>query len=331
MNILIDDLNYHSARLNNSEIKYVLDMIDKTIKKYPGLDKYIKDTFKANGIVLKKYCDNELIINIFSAFLHSLKDYKEIKNEDQLLKVLRRYVRIFLEPIFINRKQFIGSHPVQYEPKVICVLSASNYINRDVSKKFDEYVSKNKTEEYVLFSGIELINAFRTLKSSMLLFTIGDDVHGIGLYRGFIEIFCKIALIEKFKEDYVKYKKYNVYLQAHKLSNEPLPKEMVDDLGDKCMNENFIAYGWVKDANGKRISSLTELTKIVLKDESYRNFLHLSGEFIHEDYVAVGYDYIILRKNYIDTYFKWTKYLLEEFKETIKVGKYINLCNCVQV
>ena len=313
MNIQINDDNYHLARLDNKDKNYSLNILGKLIKKYPELGKYIKDVFKANNILIKKLSDNELLINILSSFLHSLKDNNDITNEEQLLKVLKRYVRTFLEQIFYNKKQFISSHPVQYEPKVTCILSVSNFVNREVSEKFDKDIDKSKSEEYEIYGAIEFINAFRTLKSSMLLFTIGDDVHAIALYRGFIEIYSKLMLIKDFKENYVKYKKYNAYLQSYKTTGTPLPQEIIDDLGDNVKNENFIAYGWIKNKNGRRITTLTELTKLGFKDSKLAGFLHQSGEFIHEDYVGVGYDYMALRKSYIDVYFNLTKALITIF------------------
>ena len=143
MLIKINDLNYHGANLDKNDIDYIRAIIDKTIKKYPDLDKYIKKVFKDNDISLKKIPDNRLVIDIFAAFLHSLKDNKEINNEEQLMRIVKGYVRNYLETIFLNRKIFIASHPVQYEPKVVSVLAFSNYINREFSEEFRYDLLKN--------------------------------------------------------------------------------------------------------------------------------------------------------------------------------------------
>jgi len=326
MNIQINDINYHAARLDKNDIKYIKSIIEKTIKKYPELDTYIKKVFKDNDINLKEISDNEIVINIFAGFLHSLKDNKEINNEEQLIKIVKGYTRNYLEPIFTNRKVFTTSHPVQYEPKVVSILYFSNYINRQFSEEFDKKMAKNPEFTFEAYFTCEFVNAFRTLKSSMILFTLGDDVHGIGLYRGFMEICSKLRLAEQFKEDYVKYKQYNLYLQMFKNGGTPLPKEMLDDLGTNSKNENYIAYGWAKNKNGKRITTLTEFINYAYNNDPQVNqFLHFSGEFIHEDYVGVGYDYIALRKGFIDEYFEISKALINEWNDLLKVGKIKNL------
>lgn len=323
MDIQINDINYHGARLDNNDIKYIKSIIDKTIEKYPDLDKYIKNVFKENGIILNDCTKNDIVINIFAAFLHSLKDNEEINNEDRLLKILKGYTRNYLESIFENRKNFISLHPVQYEPKVVCILAFSNYVNREFSEEFDKEFAKNPQKIFDTYFHWEFINAFRVLKSSMLLFAIGDDVHGIGLYRGFMEIWSKLVLAEKFKEDYFKFKQYNLFLQVHKSTGEPLPQEMIDDIGKKnSTNENFLAYGWAKNKNGKRITTLTEFVNFANNnDPKIKEFLHYSGEFIHEDYVGVGYDYLVLRKRFIDTYFEISKFLFDGWENSIKNKK----------
>lgn len=330
MTISISNNNYHSAHLDNDDIYYVKSIIDKTINKYPDLDIYIRRVFKDNDIVLKKISDNGLVINIFAVFLHSLKDNETINNEEQLIKIVKGYVRNYLEAIFANRKIFIASHPVQYEPKVVSILAFSNYINREFSKEIGEEVAKNSLNTFETYYSCEFINAFRTLKSSLILFTIGDDIHAIALYRGFIEICSKVLLAEQYKEDYVKYKQYNINLQMYKVDKTPLPQEMIDDLGDNCKNENYLAYGWAKNKQGKRITTLTEFVNYAFDyNPRVNEFLHYSSEFIHEDYVGVGYDYIALRKGFIDAYFELSKMLLNEFKDIKKINKYKNLYNNV--
>ena len=306
---------------------FLLSIIDKTIKKYPELDKYIKKVFKDNDIGLKKISDNDLVISIFAPFMHSLKDKEDINNEDRLLKIIKGYIRNYLESIFENRKIFTSLHPVQYEPKVVSVLACSNYVNREFSEEFDKEFAKKPQVNFDTYFHWEFINVFRVLKSSMLLFAIGDDVDGIGLYRGFMKIWSKLVLAEKFKEDYFKFKQYNLFLQVHKSTGEPLPQEMIDDIGKKnSTNENFLAYGWAKNKNGKRITTLTEFVNFANNNDlKIKEFLHYNGEFIHEDYVGVGYDYLVLRKRFIDTYFEISKILFDGWGNSIKDKRIKNL------
>ena len=321
--ININDLNYHIGKLDKDDIKYVISIIDKTIKKYPDLFIYIKNVFSYNGIILNDFHNNELLVDIFTAFIHSLKDNEDIKNEEQLIKKVKGYIRNYLETIFSNRKYFIGSHQVQYEPKMVALLAFSNYINREFSTQFDN--EHDQLDEYEFCVYWELINMFRTVKSSLVLFTIGDDVHAIALFRGYVEIASKIMLADNFKEDYVAFKNYNNYLQNYKNYKKPLPQEMVDRLGKNATNENFIAYGWAKNKNGKRITTMTDLIKAAF-GKNLEEFIHYSSEFVHEDYVNVGYDFMYFRKSYIDLYFNTIKMALDEWDfDEIKISRFLNL------
>lgn len=321
--ININDLNYHIGKLDKDDIKYVISIIDKTIKKYPDLFIYIKNVFSFNGIILNDLHNNELLVDIFTAFIHSLKDNEDIKNEEQLLKKIKGYIRNYLETIFSNRKYFIGSHQVQYEPKMVALLAFSNYVNREFSTQFDN--EHDQLDEFEQYAYIELINMFRTIKSSLALFTIGDDVHAIALFRGYVEIASKIMLADNFKEDYVAFKKYNGYLQAYKSKNGDIPEEMKERLGKNATNENYLAYGWAKNKNGKRITTMTDLIRLAF-GKSMDVAIHISSEFVHEDYVNVGYDFVALRKIFINTYFETINMLLDEWDfDEIKISRFLNL------
>lgn len=152
---------------------------------------------------------------------------------------------------------------------------------------------------------------------------MGDDVHAIALYRGFIEIVAKLNLVDQFKEDYVKYKKYNIYLQEYKYNGKPLPKIMIEELGSKATNEGYIAYGWAKNKNGNRITTLKELLKVSSNyNPQIDKFLQISSEFIHEDYVGIGYDFISLRKQYIDIYYELITKVFDSFKDIFKLNEF---------
>ncbi len=89
-------------------------------------------------------------------------------------------------------------------------------------------------------------------------------------------------------------------MQSNRDTGAPFPKKMVDYIdsigGFKGNKENFLAYGWIKDKSGNRILSLSQLLDEIEKGESWKRAYHICSEFVHEDYVAVGYDYVGLRK-----------------------------------
>ena len=325
MDIRLNEINYHNATLDNNDKSYIKSIIDKLIHKYPEISKYITTVFKNNGITISKLSDNELLINITASFLHSLEN-DNIVNEDQLLRIIKGYFRNYLELIFENRKVFIGSHPVQYEPKLVCVLSLVNYLNKELIDICNKAVEKSQQSIFDIYYYSEFVNGFRALKSSMALFSIGDDVHAISLYRGYMEITAKVKLASSFKEDYVKYKEYNRYLQLHKHSKNALPQIMIDDLGDNCKDENYIAYGWAKNKNGKRITTFKGFLKEAFDEVDIDELIQVSSEFVHEDYVGVGYDFIKLRKTYIDAYFNMTQAMMEMLNiKELKLSRYKDL------
>ena len=315
MKITIDNYNYHIGNLSDDDISYIKRIVFRMLNKYKEVGVYIKKIFKLHGRELKAIYEDPLIIRIYAGFLHSLKDDETIMNEERMLKVLKCYTKLFLEPIFNNRALFSSSYPVYYEPKVVAVIAFTNYVTRQLSNEFDEQYASNETLTYDSCFFAEFINGCRTLKSSMMLLAIGDDVHAIGLFRGMVEIFSKIKLAPKYPSDYVKFKEYNLHLQINKTNGTPLPEQMVKDLGSKAKDESYICYGWAKNSHGKRITTMIELVQQAYLDTAdMRAFLHLSSELIHEDYVGVGYDFLSLRKEVIDQYYHFTKAMFEIIK-----------------
>ena len=77
--------------------------------------------------------------------------------------------------------------------------------------------------------------------------------------------------------------------------------------------ESFLAYGWVKDSQGKRILTMSDLIRLGMNDgENLTSFIHLASEFAHEDYVGIEYDYQGIRKTLTDLYYCLLHSLFEE-------------------
>ena len=134
-----------------------------------------------------------------------------------------------------------------------------------------------------------------------------------------------MILADNFKEDYIAFKKYNSYLQAYKSKNGDIPEDMKERLGKNATNENYIAYGWAKNKNGKSITTMTDLIKEAFGKEM-EPLIHISSEFVHEDYVNVGYDFVALRKIFINVYFDTIKMALDDWDfDEIKTSRFLNL------
>jgi hypothetical protein len=118
---------------------------------------------------------------------------------------------------------------------------------------------------------------------------------------------ARLALAGRFSEEYVRFRHFNVHLQVKKFNNEPLPEEMEKYLADcpeyKNNSENFLSYGWVRDKKGNRITTMRKFIQEGLRNPNLDEWLQLAGEFVHEDYSLVDYDYIGLRKQVTDLLF----------------------------
>ena len=196
----------------------------------------------------------------------------------------------------------------------------------DAIKMLSNELDKNEiTIETLSFDeayALECIGLLRNLRSSLLLLSIGDYVHGIALTRGFLEILSKIILACDFKDEFLKYKKYNNYLQCYKHFNSAIPKDMQNDLCDKVNSENYIAYAWARDKNNRRITTMKELIYTAIgRDENVQKFIQMSSEFVHEDYVGIGYDFIRLRIELVDYYFYLLKNSIVMIKDVVKIKK----------
>lgn len=312
--IPIDDLNYHANLFSEQEIEWIDAVCSETLKKYPDLREYFQSTL--SPLHLTADGAKRFMRKVLLAFCHTIQRDFPVNTREQLCKTLKKWLLLFLPVIVSNDQVFRASHCVQYEPQVLASLAFSNFLNGEsIQSKFSALES-GTFENYYIW---ECINFARAVRSSMLLFAVGDDVHGVCNYRGSIEILSKIVLAERFQDEYVLFKNFNVHLQHKKLNNTPLPDEMTEYL-EKCPEyktnpENFLAYGWARDPKGNRITKMTSFIRNAIPDnKDLFLWIHLSSEFVHEDYVAVDYDYPLIRKELLHVYFIMYGMILDDVK-----------------
>jgi hypothetical protein len=305
-NIPIDEQNYHTNSLSAKELLWGKTTYKRVLTRYSKLNEFVNETTKP--LNLNKTGIEQLLTSVTLAFCHTIKNFKQPATEAQLDKTLKTWINAFLPYIVQNLLLCRYSHLIQFEPIAMCC----NYVVNNYQKVIIDLTNSaeiTKLSEFELFSFQEFANLVRAISSCLKLFFTGDDVHGISLYRGVLEIFSKISLAQKFPEEYVLFKNFNVYLQKKKQLNEPLPSEMIEYLKNEPLYaktpENFLAYGWAKDLQGNRILSMKQLilNAITAEKTEVESLLQLASEFVHEDYVGVGYDYISIRKEMIDCYY----------------------------
>lgn len=318
--IPIDELHYHANILTKKEKAYGVNVYLKTLKRYPTLRNFVSKTVKP--LALTQSGEEELLGQITLAFCRVLKE-KAVSSEDELLAKIKRWLHSFLPYIVQNLRHSYADHPVQYEP----VAMAAFYAVDLLLAHFQTLSLAKEDSDFEGFYLWEFCNWFRALRSSLLLLNHGDDVHGIALLRGSLEILAKLIHAQNFPKEYVLFKNFNVHQQALKFSNTPLPQYMADFLENepdyRKNKENFLSYAWARNKKGNRILTMHEFIKTAISAPLQESLYALSSEFVHEDYVGVGYDYISIRKGLIDYYYALLHLLpelLSESEETT-IGK----------
>lgn len=305
-NIPIDEQNYHTNLLSKNELLWGKITYKRVLTRYNNLNEFVDKTTKP--LNLNKVGTEQLLTSVTLAFCHAIKNSKQLATQEQMDKTLKTWLNSFLPYIVQNLLVCKYSHPIQFEPIAMYCHYVVNNCQKAVIDLLDS-VEAAELSEFELFSFMEVVNLLRTISSSIKLFFTGDDVHGVSLYRGVLEILSKYSIAQKFPEEYVLFKKFNLYLQRKKQLNEPLPLEMIEYLKDEPLYaqnpENFLAYGWAKDCRGNRILSMKQmiLNYTTANKKEAEALLQLASEFTHEDYVGIGYDYISLRKEMIDYYY----------------------------
>ena len=320
--------NYHINKFDKNDETVFLNIITRLKQKYPNCNDYVGKCFHG-----KKTFNNALKEKILNDFIVAqicyLSRTKDIKNEDQLLKMIMKNIHIYFPIVIENYDYFNGTHLIQYEPKFILMMCFAIDVIKMLSNELDKNEITIETLSFDEAYALECIGLLRNLRSSLLLLSIGDDVHAIALTRGFLEILSKLILAHDFKDEFLKFKKYNNYLQLYKHFNSAIPQDMQNDLCDKINSENYIAYAWARDKNNRRITTMKELIYTAIgRDENVQKFIQMSSEFVHEDYVGIGYDFITLRIELVDYYFILLKSYLTSLENTIeskKIKKYLEL------
>lgn len=306
--IPIDDFNYHVNSLTEDELLWGDATYKRILKRYPDLKNFISVTIAP--LHLDKLGTERLLRDITLAFSHTIKLSKPPKTQKQLDKTIKGWLHSFLPFIAENLTVTRYSHLVQFEPIALSchyLATATSRLLLSLSEEDDPTLTE--FQNYFL---AETVNLLRVVRSSLTLLSIGDDVHGVSLYRGTVEILAKLVLVGQFPDEYVLFKKFNVYLQMNKQNGTSLPPQMTDYLNHepefKRNPEHFLAYGWARNSLGHRILKMKDLIVTGLKNEEKTiPFFQLSSEFVHEDYVGIGYDYVSIRKSMVDQIYIFLK------------------------
>ena len=297
MKIGIDKLKYHSNIKVNKEMKEIKNILIEIKKRYKEFDKVINDYFTKFNF---KYTNDEkdiLINNILLAIIKEIEDYEvKFNNDDEYISYLKKTIYKIIPIILNNEKKLSVDTCFLYEPRNACCLYLLKSLNENVIKSITKL---NNEEDSIIV--LLLNNLIRVLISTLLLDSIGDDVHASGISRGAIEIFARIrGLNDDNIKEYINFVKLNAELQYYKKTetydentrNLELFKDQNPISGSQL--ENLLLNGWYRNKNGKRITKITDLIRNTLGEEFVKLYSTLS-EFVHEDYILVAYDYVEMR------------------------------------
>lgn len=297
--IPIDAVHYHVNALSPKELAFAGRVFEKCAKKHPSLHAQSSAAF--GKLSLNESGVRALQIEVTAALCRDAMATPP-KDEAELLEAVKERFFAVLPIISKNLQQLRLSHPVQFEPITAAVLYISGGLLSELAMLHLQELS-----EFESVYLQEVVAFFRAIRSSALLFCTGDDVHGVSLYRGVLEIFSKLRMAPQHREEYVLFKSFNLYLQQKKQTGGALPREMTEYLAGeeeyKRNPESFLAYGWAKNAKGRRILTMSELLRAAAENKGIDRLLQLASEFVHEDYIGIGYDYIAMRKVMLDYYY----------------------------
>lgn len=299
--IPINAESFHVNEFSEQEKQWARRACERVLKKNAKLARFVEHELKPLGYGAEE--NQALLTEITLGFCHAMQVSNPPQSEERMCGILKKWMFSFLPYLVKNLCVMRLSHPIQFEPIAVANLYVSQTLLEGLTST-DLNACESEYEQCIL---LDFIAMFRAARSAMVLLSVGDDVHAVGLLRGMLEIMARLTLSARFPEEYVRFKHFNVHLQAQKFEKKPLPAEMTDYLADcaeyKSNSENFLAYGWARDPHGRRILTMRKFIREGLQNPNLDEWLQLAGEFVHEDYSLVNYDYIGLCKKVTDLLF----------------------------
>lgn len=303
MKIVLDNINYHLNSFTKGEKKFVATVRSAVFNQYPKLNNLINDEIKKSKIEFTKSQKDELINKLILANIKFIKDlYVDTLNtqlqDNKFFKIIYKNIARTIPYVLTLHNKLTLDRPFLYEPINVIVMNLLNSM-QDIVGNISNFNMNKYQDIAILISN----NIVRNLKSSLLLYSIGDDVHGCALYRGIVEQLARLIHSENFKEEFVKAIKINTLLQMKKSGTEleendknVLDSYLKEHKLTEISAEKYLLYGWAKKSNGKSYTNAKDFINSVMPDY-YERYYHLTSEFVHEDYVGVGYDFVNMRIN----------------------------------
>jgi hypothetical protein len=315
------EMDYHIGLLGSKEKTLLLEVLKNLEEQNPKKYQAIKESMVSLNLSFE-----DVFLKLLRAQLKSFRDRNlRLDESDQIEYLWSCLDKNLPFAVEVEKKISIPSSYL-YEPLNSKLFLLADKLPKVISldKQAMSKLSSLKKSQLLLLSSY-----FRTFRSSMLLFAMGDDVHGYGLVRGMVELLARsYGLNETNVEDYLFYGSLNRDLQKARMK-QPVSARLSYFMESKALtlssSENYFLYGWYT-VNHHPILSATDLIHHVFDEklaEKYLEIYHFSSEFLHEDIEFVQYDFISLRnkmdKVFLQMLFQMDqKFHLSNLSEEIK-------------
>lgn len=300
MEIKINNENYHTNEITKEEWTYVKKTKQELFKTYSKLNTFIQFEIKKKKYLLSKVELDYLIQKLILANLKYIKDIYSDKlcDKNQINKfVYKNMIKTFPYALDLNN-QINMNRPYLYEPVNLITISLLYRMQAKVDKNI-----QNIKDLFHIYVMLLINNLVRSIKSSLIMFSIGDDIHGYSLFRGIIEQLAMIVNAYRNKDDFTEATTINRLLFSidggAELDEEA--KITLQKFKDKykCKDSNIekiVRYGWCKTSK-KPIQNSSDFIKSAFGsiNDSFLNLYKVTSKLIHEDCIATPYDYVNMR------------------------------------
>ncbi len=300
--------NYHIGEETPDERSFFMDLVAKLHAKYPQLKSKCDAIFDKEGHDYSKREREQIVYRISKSIYRNLLVASDTGEVDinHALRVIKTQLIECLPYYMVNDETFFSDRGFITEPINIYAYYLLNEMQKEITRMEIAGKFEDRAERLVDFT---YNNMLRALKSSLVLLSIGDDVHGLATFRGYVELLSRIVLMDN--EEAIKlaveYSDMNTLLQEHKQNDVPdgqmdkkLKGFLVAHNLTKGEAEDFLLRGWAKTPNGKPITKQADMIKYAFGDnaKTYHDVWHQCSEFVHEDYALTNYDFFSIREQY---------------------------------
>lgn len=294
MQIRIDDEIYHNNCSSPETDAFIRDVIAKLSSSSSGTF----DCFEQYSV--SKIIEQDFKEKVIMAVAKSLKDrYHDKLGEEQFYKAIYTTINTVAHPLMFNYSSLGIHRTFSYEPECSMTLYLANEIEELLDKHLQDPSYVFSLTPFKCYFLLLLRNIANSIKSIIVLSSIGDDAHAMSLIRGAMEQVATIILINKgYKDEWVRFREISEQIRNSKFRGEELPNSAKEFMAENNLNEknvdHFLMCGWVKNSKGERCRSFKAMLQAALPNEWKKNYSAYSyfSNFTHDNYVGMSVNWV---------------------------------------